>query len=309
MARSITVTIVVAAVVGVALGVAYAVRTSSAPQVALDGAAPPAAAPIATRTAVPAPAPAPDPPDTASEAGPEPELDREEAGPDVEPESEPAPEPQPEPAPDPGPDLRQVQQRLTELGYYVAGVDGEEGPATTSAVMAFQKVNGLVADGVIGPQTLAALDDPVVPQVRDRSRDHVEVDLDLQVAYWIEDGELARIMPVSSGSGQTYRTADGGSATSLTPVGTYTIERTIEGVREAPLGTLYDPMYFYRGWALHGSGSVPAHPASHGCVRLTRADARWLFERAGVGTTVMLYGGEHTFTPDSAAATTAGAGS
>jgi hypothetical protein len=43
-------------------------------------------------------------------------------------------------------------------------------------------------------------------------------------------------------------------------------------------------------------------------VRLTLADAEWLFDRVGVGTTVMLYGGTHVFTPDSAAAATASPG-
>ena len=36
-------------------------------------------------------------------------------------------------------------------------------------------------------------------------------------------------------------------------------------------------MYFFKGWAIHGSPSVPAYPASHGCVRISNADADWLF--------------------------------
>lgn len=35
-------------------------------------------------------------------------------------------------------------------------------------------------------------------------------------------------------------------------------------------------MYFYRGFALHGSPEVPGYNASHGCVRMFTTDAWWL---------------------------------
>ena len=37
-------------------------------------------------------------------------------------------------------------------------------------------------------------------------------------------------------------------------------------------------MHFFRGYALHGSNTVPGYPASHGCIRLFIQDARWLNE-------------------------------
>jgi len=37
-------------------------------------------------------------------------------------------------------------------------------------------------------------------------------------------------------------------------------------------------MHFYRGYALHGSETVPGYRDSHGCVRLFTEDARWLNE-------------------------------
>ncbi len=37
-------------------------------------------------------------------------------------------------------------------------------------------------------------------------------------------------------------------------------------------------MHFFRGYALHGSKTVPGYRASHGCVRLFTEDARWLNE-------------------------------
>jgi peptidoglycan hydrolase-like protein with peptidoglycan-binding domain len=201
-------------------------------------------------------------------------------------------------------DVAAVQQRLTDLRYYVGPIDGKAGADTRSAVVAFQKVNGLTADGVVGPITQAALAAPGVPELQGGAPDRLEVDLTKQVLYLVVGNALQRIMPVSSGSGETYETKDGGTARSLTPIGTYRIERHIRGERVADLGTLYDPMYFYRGWAIHGSNSVPPYPASHGCVRVTRPDAIWLFDRVPIGMQVVLYGGTHTFGAGSAAAGT-----
>ena len=216
-----------------------------------------------------------------------------------------APPPTPPPASAPAVDVASVQRRLVELRYYAAEVDGRPGPALRSAVMAFQKVNGLTADGVVGPRTLAALDSPRSPVLRTSSpADRVEVDLDRQVLHVVEDGRVVRTMAVSSGNGESYRQEDGTRARALTPVGTYRIERRIVGVREADLGTLYDPQYFHRGWAIHGSESVPAWPASHGCVRVSRADARALLRLIDVGTTVHLHGGTHVFSAGSRAAGT-----
>lgn len=56
-----------------------------------------------------------------------------------------------------GPQVKNLQQRLKELGFDPNGVDGKFGAGTQSAVIAFQKANGLTADGKVGPTTLAAL--------------------------------------------------------------------------------------------------------------------------------------------------------
>ncbi|CAI9401361.1 peptidoglycan-binding protein [Aestuariimicrobium sp. T2.26MG-19.2B] len=55
-----------------------------------------------------------------------------------------------------GPDVVYLQQRLNENGYSLS-TDGQFGPATESAVRSFQRGNGLTADGVVGPNTWAAL--------------------------------------------------------------------------------------------------------------------------------------------------------
>ena len=214
----------------------------------------------------------------------------------------PSPSPSPtKPAPPPY-DVKAVQTQLTTLGYYAGAVDGERGPAMRSAVMAFQKVQGLGADGVVGKVTLAALKAPRKPGLKASSpADRVEVDLTKQVLYVVKGNAIVRILPVSSGNGKTYLQKNGHKAKALTPVGWYKVQRRIVGVREADLGSLYDPQYFYRGWAIHGSNSVPAYPASHGCIRVTRTDAKYLLRAISVGTHVYVYGGSYTFTAGSSA--------
>lgn len=56
-----------------------------------------------------------------------------------------------------GVEVRQMQQRLFELGYYAGAVDGQFGGGTRTAVEAFQRQHGLTADGIAGEETLALL--------------------------------------------------------------------------------------------------------------------------------------------------------
>ena len=54
-------------------------------------------------------------------------------------------------------EVRALQKRLKALGYYSGSADGDYGPATEKAVRAFQKANGLTADGKAGKKTLEKL--------------------------------------------------------------------------------------------------------------------------------------------------------
>jgi putative chitinase len=57
-----------------------------------------------------------------------------------------------------GPDVTSLQIRLKQLGFDPNGVDGNFGPGTKAALIAFQKSQGLQADGIAGPQTMSALE-------------------------------------------------------------------------------------------------------------------------------------------------------
>ncbi len=56
-----------------------------------------------------------------------------------------------------GGEVKELQRRLKQWGYYSGAVDGIYGAQTVKAVKYFQQKNGLVADGIAGKSTFAAL--------------------------------------------------------------------------------------------------------------------------------------------------------
>lgn len=56
-----------------------------------------------------------------------------------------------------GPAVTDLQTKLKALGFDPKGVDGNFGPGTRAALIAFQQSKGLQADGMAGPLTMAAL--------------------------------------------------------------------------------------------------------------------------------------------------------
>lgn len=64
---------------------------------------------------------------------------------------------------DTGEDVKNVQEALKQLGYDLSkyGSDGLIGSETTAAIKAFQQAKGLSVDGIVGPNTVKALQDAV----------------------------------------------------------------------------------------------------------------------------------------------------
>ena len=172
-----------------------------------------------------------------------------------------------------------LQRRLGGLHYDVGPVDGQFGSQTFHAVVAFQKVNGLGRDGIVGPRTWSALAHPRAPRVHRRlSATSVEVNLTTQVVLLARAGAVLKIYDASSGKASTP-----------TPTGNFSVIRRIDGWRQSSLGLLWRPNYFFRGFAVHGSRSVPAFPASHGCVRVSIESMNRLWSIMRVGMPVSLY--------------------
>ena len=190
-----------------------------------------------------------------------------------------------------GPAVKRLQQRLANLGYRPGTADGAFGAQTASAVMAFEKHEGLGRDGVAGPQVRKRLGAPKGAGPRSKGpTPRIEVDLDRQIAFVVSGKGKVTILNVSTGSGETYEQPDGGTAVAYTPTGRFTVYRKEDGIVEAPLGSLYKPLYFDAGWAVHGAASVPGYPASHGCVRTSDDDQDFVTRTVSKGSAVIIYG-------------------
>lgn len=189
---------------------------------------------------------------------------------------------------------RALQQALKDQHYDPGEVDGRFGGQVRMAVWAFQALHGRPKDGIVTPDLEALiLSKPQQPMLRpELGPTHTEVDLTRQVMMVFRDGVPTLITHVSSGSQVPYcesTPAGRNCGSAVTPEGVFKYERRIDGWRDAPLGRLYKPVYFKGGFAVHGAGSVPDHPASHGCVRTPMHIAEYFPSLVANGDTIEVF--------------------
>lgn len=185
--------------------------------------------------------------------------------------------------------VKRLQRALRRTSYPAGPVDGVFGYKTLQAVYAFEKVHRLRRNGTVGPRQLKRIVASRRPRVSNRRvSDFVVIDISRQVMFEVRDGRVRRTIPVSTGS-ETYYRVDGRIYKAHTPRGHFRIQRKIKGWRYSRLGGLYYPLYFYRGFAIHGSRSVPTYPASHGCVRIPMHLARPFFWHNPIGRHVFIH--------------------
>jgi lipoprotein-anchoring transpeptidase ErfK/SrfK len=100
--------------------------------------------------------------------------------------------------------------------------------------------------------------------------------LDRQLTLYIENGQVTRVLDVSTGK-PGYET----------PVGSWKVLREEQRSWSVPYSVwLPWASYFVGGVAFHEYPDVPPTAASHGCVRVPRWDAEWLFGQIPIGTPV-----------------------
>ena len=168
--------------------------------------------------------------------------------------------------------VRVLEGRLAALRYALERVDSTYGRDTYEGVLAFQKAEGLPWTGRVDRRVWRALARARTPRPRYRG-DHLEVSKSRQLLLVVRSGRVDRVVHTSTG------------ATGNTPVGRWQVYRKVVGWD----WVLWYPMYFLRGFAIHGYPSVPAYPASHGCVRVPMWIAPVLHARHPGGTTVHVY--------------------
>ena len=204
--------------------------------------------------------------------------------------------------------VKALQSTLVSHRFDPGPVDGVFGGATLRAVWAFEKlvlgtpreeIRGIVTQDIWEQMNS---DFRVAPR-RTPGGTHMEVYLPEQVSVLFEDGEARVISHVSSGAGVEWCDVveidlDDGTTEekgicgiSVTPGGVYHFERKIDGWRNAKLGRLYKPVYFNYGIAIHGAGSVPAYPASRGCVRHPMHIAEYLPDLIEINDLIYVFDG------------------
>jgi N-acetylmuramoyl-L-alanine amidase len=171
-----------------------------------------------------------------------------------------------------GPSVRALEARLRELRYALPRVDALYGADTVEAVLAFQKVQGLPWTGRVDERLWGRLTAAKAPRAR-YGGDHIEISKGRQYLLNVRAGLVTEVVHVSTG------------ATGNTPIGVWHVYRKVVGWD----WVLWYPMYFLRGFAIHGYPSVPAYPASHGCVRVPMWVAPLLYAQNPYGQTVYVY--------------------
>lgn len=182
------------------------------------------------------------------------------------------------------PPVDEAQQLLADLGYPTGPVDGVEGGQTRRALCAWRRLEGHeVSREGLRPEELLALrattELPEAPPGRG-----VLVDKTCQTIALRDGGRWQRVEAASTGRGGLPR------------AGEYQIRRRLAGwhtssLYPSPRPNMYNSLFFRGSIAIHGSGHVPTHPASAGCVRVTPATADVLFARLQVGDPVTVVGG------------------
>ena len=196
-----------------------------------------------------------------------------------------------------GLNVERLQYRLSGLGYYYGSVDGKFGSGTRLSVESFQERNGLVVTGIVDFETQRVLFGDVARYCYKPYQIRVSVGDQRVYVYALDDNdeysECVKTMKCSTGKKATP-----------TPLGVFE-ESTGPGEKwhyfkkfdcwaqyayyiEGSI-LFHSVIYNTRGGkATSGSVNALGHRASHGCVRLSVENAKWIYENCPAHTRVII---------------------
>lgn len=168
------------------------------------------------------------------------------------------------------------KKAMRKLGY-VANDGRCFGGKTARGILAYRNVNGMTRSSRAGKGLVKRV---FARRGGYRVRHpgagrHVEVPLSKQVLVFARGKRPIAIYPISSGTSSTP-----------TVTGHFRFIRTEPGYNSHGM---YYSWYFYGGYAVHGYGSVPDYPASHGCIRTFIADQPEIYNRIEFGESIFVF--------------------
>jgi len=175
-----------------------------------------------------------------------------------------------------GPVVTLLKEGLRGLGYPAGS-----GPSWTDklgrAVMAFRKTNNLERVFTAGREVVQKVfaHEGAFRLRHPGAGKHVEFDWSRQVLALANGATVVAVYHASSGKPSTP-----------TVFGTYHFYLKAPGTNAKGM---FDANYFTRGYAVHGYPDVPAYAASHGCIRVSNADAPTIFGWIAVGDPIFVY--------------------
>jgi peptidoglycan hydrolase-like protein with peptidoglycan-binding domain len=200
-----------------------------------------------------------------------------------------------------GPEVQAYEQRLADLRFDPGPVDGVYDQKTVYAVQTLQKLGGASPTGRITDGEVFALNffQYKQPLASPPEPNRTEVDITSQTLTLYDTYQPKLLTTISSGSGENYcydtpreNPTSHVCEDANTPSGKFTFYEFRKGWDKSPLGQLYNPYYFNKGIAVHGYESVPATPASHGCVRIPMHISEYFHDLVQRGAVVHVFGGK-----------------
>lgn len=182
--------------------------------------------------------------------------------------------------------IREIQQRLAEIGLYRYAANGNYDASTTEAISYFQQVQGLPATGVADPVTYCRLCNAITSEINTtvkpraiaaHPRANILITKSERRLSLFNGNAPLRQFPIAIGKPSTP-----------TPEGNFAIATKIINPGGV-LGSRWMGLNF-GAYGIHGTNApwLIGQMVSNGCIRMHNSNAEELFQSIGVGTPVFI---------------------